>query len=305
MKLLFTTYLLTFILVSFSQTEQRIAVMDPTGKVPENIHHIIREEISSTIVNTKGYTVVERSQIDKVLMETKFQEEGLVDDSHIGELGRMMGASYVCYGSVSELGSNYYISLKLVDVTTAKVLRQSTNTTKYGINDLIVTINDLTNRLILEQTDNESERVVVADTVKQTIDNSEVKYVPLAGRKNVSIAIRPYPNEENSVKLSNYFKSKVDRKFNGKIDNQDITGTVWSICKRQQRKDNDYMILITLKKQGRNYYINAEMLDINKRTRMMIPVKRSFKQSKKETEEAVYKRIWDIYRPMLNDTLAK
>ena len=65
------------------------------------------------------------------------------------------------------------------------------------------------------------------------------------------------------------------------------------------------MILITLKKQGRNYYVDAEMFDINKRTRMMIPVRRCFKQSRKESEEAVFGRIWDIYRSMLNDTLAQ
>jgi hypothetical protein len=55
--------------VAFGQ-EIKVAVFDPAGNANEAIREIIREEISSMIVNTENYTVLERQLINKVLEES-------------------------------------------------------------------------------------------------------------------------------------------------------------------------------------------------------------------------------------------
>jgi hypothetical protein len=120
--------------------DKKVAVFDPAGDAKSGIKEIVREEISSVIVNTSGYTVLERQLINKVLEENKFQMGGLVDDSQIGEIGKKMGANYVFVTSITPTGSNLYISCKMIDVQTARIEMQKTGRTTRGENDLDVVV---------------------------------------------------------------------------------------------------------------------------------------------------------------------
>ncbi len=144
------TILLVLILAGAAngQGESKVAVFDPVGEVSQNLKIIIREELSNAVVNTPGYLVMERELIDKVLAENKFQMTGHVDDNQIGELGRKLGANYVCYASISSVGGNYYISCKLVDVTTAKIERQNTGITKSGLDDLVFVVASVSREML-------------------------------------------------------------------------------------------------------------------------------------------------------------
>jgi hypothetical protein len=120
------------ILLSFTAMAQdkKVAVFDPAGKVDENTLEIVREEISSIIVNTAGYTVLERQLINKVLEENKFQQGSLVDDAQISEIGKRMGANYVFVTNITLMGDGiYYISCKMIDVLTARIEKQKTGQT--------------------------------------------------------------------------------------------------------------------------------------------------------------------------------
>lgn len=149
-KLLFIFSLFAFATIANAQDEKKVAVFDPAGEVPQNLKTIIREELSNAVVNTLGFTVLERELINKVLAESKFQMTGHVDDGQIGELGKKMGANYVCYATISPVGENYYISCKMVDVMTAKIERQNTGITQNGLNDLFSVVSSVS-RLMLQQ----------------------------------------------------------------------------------------------------------------------------------------------------------
>jgi Curli production assembly/transport component CsgG. len=126
----------------------KVAVFDPVGKVEEAILQIVREEISSVLVNRKGYTVLERQLIDKVLEENKFQGEGMVDESQISEIGKIMGADYVFISSITPLNDNYYLSCKMIEVATARIEKQFTGTTQSGIHDITLTSQFVVRRLL-------------------------------------------------------------------------------------------------------------------------------------------------------------
>jgi len=139
MKKIITTSLIA-LLVGFTATAQskKVAIFDPAGSVDKNIKEIVREEISSIIVNAGGYTVLERSLINKVLEESKFQQSGLVEDSQVSEMGKRMGANIVFVSSVTRMSSSsYYVSCKVIDVQTARIEMQRTAQTQQGVSDLL------------------------------------------------------------------------------------------------------------------------------------------------------------------------
>jgi hypothetical protein len=131
---------------AYAQENQKVAVFDPAGDVESAYKEIVREEISSIIVNTGGFTVLERQLINKVLEENKFQMGGLVDDSQVGEIGKRMGANYVFVTSISPMGQNLYLSFKLIDVQTARIEKQKTSRTTKGSADLV----DVTQKVVGE-----------------------------------------------------------------------------------------------------------------------------------------------------------
>jgi len=154
-KVSFITILLIIFTVSFSNgqavKDKKVAVFDPVGDVSQNLKIIIREELSNAVVNTLGFTVLERELINKVLAENAFQMTGHVDDSQIGALGKKMGANYVAYASISSVGGNYYISCKMVDVTTAKIERQNTGITQSGLDDLFTVVSTVARAMLQQQ----------------------------------------------------------------------------------------------------------------------------------------------------------
>ena len=133
-----------------AQVDHKVAVFDPVGTVDNALLEIVREEISSAVVNTTGYTVLERQLINKVLEENRFQESGLVSEVQISEIGKRMGADFVFVSTISPLGANYYISCKMIEVATARIDKQSTGTTTNGINDIPQTTQTIVKRLFIE-----------------------------------------------------------------------------------------------------------------------------------------------------------
>ncbi len=126
----------------------KIAIFNPTGNVNDGVKTVVREELSSIVVGSKKYTVLERALIDKVLEESKFQMSGQVDDSQVGELGKKMGADYVCIASITPMGNNFYVSIKLVSVTTARVEKQKTGMTQNGGSDILKVVGGLARNIM-------------------------------------------------------------------------------------------------------------------------------------------------------------
>jgi hypothetical protein len=149
--------------------EKKVAVFDPAGDVTSSIKEIVREEISATIVNTRGYTVLERQLINKVLEENKFQMGGLVDDAQISEIGKRIGANYVLVSSVTSLGTDYYISCKMIEVLTARIDKQKTARTKQGAADLIDIVQNMIRSMFGLETVIEKQTTVTEKTKQTTV----------------------------------------------------------------------------------------------------------------------------------------
>jgi len=121
--------------------KRKVAVFNPAGDVENYLKEVVREEISSIVVSIIGYTVLERQSIDKVLEENKFQMGGLVDDSQISEIGKLMGANSVFVTNITPIeNGNIYISCKMIDVLTARIEIQKTGQCSKKTTELVNTI---------------------------------------------------------------------------------------------------------------------------------------------------------------------
>ena len=176
MKQLLIIILTTFSSSLLAQTEKKVAVFDPVANVNNSIIEIVREEISSAIVNSKGYAALERQLINKVLEENEFQGSGLVGDAQVSEVGKIMGADYVLVTTISTISTNYYISCKVVEVATAQIEMQATGMTKYGTGDLTTTVQTIVSSMLASKP-RSSSTIANTDTEK-TQANTETKLKP-------------------------------------------------------------------------------------------------------------------------------
>jgi hypothetical protein len=108
----------------------RVAIFDPAGtakNMDENMAVVVREMVSSAIVNTGKYNIVERSLIDRILKEQKFSNSGAVDESQVSAIGKLAGADKVVLSVFTSAGANkVMLSLKIIDVESASIESQKT-----------------------------------------------------------------------------------------------------------------------------------------------------------------------------------
>jgi len=79
-------------------------------------------ELTMQFVNARRFTVVDRSDIDKVLSEQNFQMSGFVDDDAFVSIGKFIGATVVVTGSITGTGSQKRLVIKAIDVLTSEIL---------------------------------------------------------------------------------------------------------------------------------------------------------------------------------------
>jgi len=87
----------------------------------KELAEFVIEELTYLLVNTRKFTVVDRKSLDSVMAEQRFQMSGDVDDNTAVSIGKMLGASIVITGTVGGSGSTRRLSVKALDVTTARI----------------------------------------------------------------------------------------------------------------------------------------------------------------------------------------
>ena len=111
------------IIISFAVFAQskKVAIFNPVDKSESKMAEVFREVLSTDLAKNKEYIPVERKLIKSVIKESEYQSSGMVDESKASELGKQMGADYVCVSLMKKVGQSYFLTAKIVDVTTAAV----------------------------------------------------------------------------------------------------------------------------------------------------------------------------------------
>ncbi len=118
------TFLATLVLcgVSYAQ-ELKIGISNfkaGVGLTQQDIDGV-SAIFTSYFINPSEYTLVERTQIDKLLEEQNLQQS-TVTDSDIVRIGKIMNLAYIIVGDINLIMGEYNIDVRLINVEDGKVV---------------------------------------------------------------------------------------------------------------------------------------------------------------------------------------
>ena len=103
-----------------------IAILDFKGvSVSEQDAQILTTRLGTYLVQTSLYRVIEREEVQQILVEQDFQLTGCTTDECAVEIGQLIGARQMLAGTFGKLGSTYTIDMRIIDVETGSILRST------------------------------------------------------------------------------------------------------------------------------------------------------------------------------------
>ena len=105
-----------------------VAVMDFTGFMlgesgnSVNLGKAVSAMLVTEFSGREGLQVIERQQLNDLLLEQRLTLSGRVDESSAVEIGKLLGAQYVFHGQVSSIVGNMRMDIRAVDVETSEVV---------------------------------------------------------------------------------------------------------------------------------------------------------------------------------------
>jgi len=118
-------------------TKDILAVLDFEGndKLKGKVDLKMSDMLTTSLVKTGRFDIVERNKIDRVFKEQQLGLAGIVDEMSAAEVGKILGAEYVVFGSItsatrSDIDKFGYIlvrievgiDVRVVNTTTGKIL---------------------------------------------------------------------------------------------------------------------------------------------------------------------------------------
>jgi TolB-like protein len=97
-----------------------VAILSFQSEHPDLSEYII-DDITSGLVNTDLYTVVDRRSLEVLAQEMAFQLSGEVSDDTALAIGRRLGAQTVISGAITYLGDFYRLRVQAIEVESARI----------------------------------------------------------------------------------------------------------------------------------------------------------------------------------------
>ncbi|MDR0584132.1 MAG: CsgG/HfaB family protein, partial [Treponema sp.] len=101
-------------------SRSKIAIVYVTARDPE-VSEFISGELEFLMVG-KGYTLIDRSELDRIRQEQEFQMSGEVDDNQAVSIGKFAGADVIITGAVTGSGDLRRLRLRALSTESAAVL---------------------------------------------------------------------------------------------------------------------------------------------------------------------------------------
>jgi TolB-like protein len=88
----------------------------------DNLGKIVSEVLTTSLVNSESFKIIEREQLQKVTREFELSQTGIIDTSSAKQIGKVLGADAIVTGSVIKIGKNLRLDARIIDVTTGIIL---------------------------------------------------------------------------------------------------------------------------------------------------------------------------------------
>ena len=117
--------------------EKTVAIFDFSNNGLSNNEVLtLTDRLRTELVQVSDYTIVERSKIDEILKEQKFQLSGCVEECLL-EVGQILGANNIIIGSIGKIGNIYTISARMVNAESGKIIQAISYDSDYDIGNLL------------------------------------------------------------------------------------------------------------------------------------------------------------------------
>jgi TolB-like protein len=98
----------------------KVLVLNFTSE-SSGLSEYVGDELTTRIVNGNVFIVVDRSNLNLLQNELKFQMSGDVSDETAVSVGKRLGAQSILLGSIKPLGDIYRLQARAIEVETAKI----------------------------------------------------------------------------------------------------------------------------------------------------------------------------------------
>ncbi len=113
-------FVILSVLSLYSQDKIKIAVLEfKILNVNMDIAEAVYDEFIVRLIDSGKFTVAEREDLKKVMLEMALQNTDEFDESSSVEIGKYLGAQIVIFGKLQKIGQKVRISIKGVDVKSA------------------------------------------------------------------------------------------------------------------------------------------------------------------------------------------
>lgn len=107
-----------------AQQKNTLAVMDFDGfGMNQYEAQTLTDRLRIVAVEIGAYIIVERGAMEEILAEQGFQQSGCTSDECIVEVGELMGVQYMLGGTIGKVGNTFTVSMRIIDVETATVVK--------------------------------------------------------------------------------------------------------------------------------------------------------------------------------------
>lgn len=83
---------------------------------------LVAERLTTKLVQTGKFQMIERSRLEAALKELKLQSSGVIDENAAIRAGRILGAEAVVTGTLARLNGRFEINARMIDVATAGII---------------------------------------------------------------------------------------------------------------------------------------------------------------------------------------
>lgn len=124
------TKILAFIVIMigflYSNPIATIAVLELEAQgISKSEAAILTDRLRSTLIKVGQYTVVDRGNMEEILVEQGFQQTGCTSDECVVEVGKLLGVQFMVSGSLGRFGKVYTIQLQILNVETGVIEHSS------------------------------------------------------------------------------------------------------------------------------------------------------------------------------------
>lgn len=92
------------------------------------VDNYITDALTEAMFNAGKIKIIERSNLESILEEQKFQSSGLVNEVTAKSIGMIAGVDFVCYGTLKDTGNSFTVNARIVDVETGELCAISRTT---------------------------------------------------------------------------------------------------------------------------------------------------------------------------------